>query len=365
MRFLITADIHNGYRGKLLDCVWSMEVMRRYAADQSIKTILVCGDLFHDRVSLGIDVVNAVYDQLMKNIEAEQTWYCFPGNHDMFLKNSWEVNSLRVFRGVLRVIEDVEQVLFGDRTFHILPFIHYESKYMEVLKKIETDAGEDDILLTHIGINGATLNECFLLKNWNIVNFRESKFKRVFVGHFHCNQTVGENVWYPGSPIPFRYDEGVVPHGFLVFDLKTNAVEFKLITDVAKQWPDLYETRPPEYLTIIDENIKDCLGLVPNNHIRLMLTRQYTHNELANIRLALHGKLKARSIDFLIPKKEIDELSTIQNQLGDIGTPEAAMKSWIQIDQPKDIDGALLWQCFEQVKNEADERLAMIEEAED
>jgi DNA repair exonuclease SbcCD nuclease subunit len=349
-----------------------MEVMRRYAMANDIDNVIVCGDLFHDRVNIGIDVGNAIYHQLMKNVEAEQDWYCFDGNHDMFLKNSWEISSLRVLTKIdnFHYWNGVTQHIkfggtSGERVFHIIPFVHYESKYMEILKTVEDQAGPDDVLLTHIGVNGATLNECFLLKNWNIVNFTNSKFKRVFVGHFHCHQIVGENVWYPGSPIPFRFDEGVVPHGFLIYDLATNAVEFKEIMETSKQWPDLYETRPPEYLTIVDEDLKRCFGLIPKNHIRVQLSRQYTHNELQNIRTALEGKLQARSVSFVIPKQDVDEDDVLQNQLEDLGSSEAAFKSWLLIDQPKDIDDPLVWQCFKQVQDEADERIAILEEASD
>ena len=77
------------------------------------------------------------------------------------------------------------------------------------------------------------LNECFLLQNWNIVEFSNSKFDRIFTGHFHCHQKVGNNVWYPGSPIPFRFDEGASEHGFLIYDTNDRSVEFEKIADLA------------------------------------------------------------------------------------------------------------------------------------
>ena len=205
MKILITADLHAGLSNKLNDIIWSIDIIRKYANKHGIEHVFILGDLFHDRVNIGIDVLHKVHDQLRRscslqandrNNERLQTWHCFPGNHDMFLKNSWETNSIHHLAGLINIYEEVTKITLNGMDIHIFPFKHSEYEYMKILKTIKH--GPNDILLTHIGVSKAILNQCFLLRNWSLVNFEETKFKRVFTGHFHCYQEIGK-VIYPGS----------------------------------------------------------------------------------------------------------------------------------------------------------------------
>lgn len=358
-KIIITADIHNGVPGKIKDCIWSLDIIRQYADKHKIKDVFVCGDMFHDRVSLGIDILNAVYDQLKLNIKSGQEWHVFVGNHDMFLKNSWDTNSLHIFGDVAKLYEKIERIELYGHGIHILPFIHYESKYMEELASIEkVREPDDDILLTHVGVCNASLNECFLIKNWSIVTFEQSKFDYVFTGHFHCQQKVGRNVWYPGSPIPFRFDEGLVDHGFLVFDLDSKEVEFVKIFDICGEFS---EYRPADYLTLTKEDAVKHLESLRGNHVRVQLTEDHTTNELAALRKQLTdgGVL---SVHWMIKKKEIDEVAALHSQLTGVGKPEATFNSWLEKDKPEGYNLELLRQINKQVMDEAEERIVVEED---
>lgn len=226
-KIAITSDIHFGVPGRLNDILWACRTIREYCYAAGIDTVLVLGDLFHDRRSLDIEVLSHVsrfFEQTTDDYH--QQWIVFPGNHDMFLRHSWDINSLTPLRKHLTVIEDVKVLQIDETRFWVLPFITYEKSYMRVLKAIQSKAQEGDNLLTHIGIRGATMNTCFLLQNWSIIDFEEFAFHKVYTGHFHNKQQIGENVWYPGSPIPFKFDEGDVAHGFYCLDLDTDTHKF-------------------------------------------------------------------------------------------------------------------------------------------
>ena len=229
-RILITADIHCGIPGKTHDVLWALRTMSNYAQQENITHIIVLGDLFHDRVSINIEVLNAVYD-FFEHTPKSQQWICLPGNHDTFLRNSWEINSIRPLGKLLKAIDSKTSFLYNKQRFWVLPFIHNEDKYMMELKQIK--AKKDDILLTHIGVNGAILNSCFLMQYWNVVTFQQTVFKRIFTGHFHCHQDLN-NVHYPGSPISFRFDDGMEPHGFLTYDIADDVVQFHGIYETAQ-----------------------------------------------------------------------------------------------------------------------------------
>jgi DNA repair exonuclease SbcCD nuclease subunit len=358
VKILITADIHHGIPGKLQHCLWSMELIHQYARKHNINTIIVLGDLFHDRVNLNIEVINLVYDQLKKSVADKQRWICFPGNHDLFLKNSWNINSLHILNSVIEIIEDIQTLTLDNQCFHILPFIYYESKYMETLNQINFAAKSEDILLTHIGVNGATFNECFLLRNWSIINFTQVKFARVYTGHFHCYQQVGSNVWYPGSPIPFKFEEGITEHGFLVYDTKLRTHEFIKTFEIYKEF---FEQHPPDYITIIDQDLPKYAHMIPNNRIRLILSHEYTHQQLTNIRQVLKSR-GATSVDWSMPKKESVEITDAHSKI-DMRNPDVLLNSWLEIDKP-DLDQELLIQINRQIVQEAEERIVVEEDHE-
>jgi DNA repair exonuclease SbcCD nuclease subunit len=348
MQIIITADIHNGVPKRTDDCIWAMSTIREYAAENNIHAILVLGDLFHDRFNLDVAVLSKVYDFFDEtDRDYDQKWVCFPGNHDMFLKNSWEITSLRPLNRLLDIHEDIKLIKIGDQRFWILPFVHFESAYVSILSKIEAKYEEGDILLTHIGVNGATLNECFLLKNWDIVTFENSPFDRVYTGHFHCTQQVGKNVWYPGSPIPFRFDEGVVDHGFFVYDTEKRDHEFIKTFETGEP-----ERRPPDFLTLTTEMLDQD---VEGDNIRIVLDREYSKNELNELRESMIEK-GAKSVNWMKHKEKEIDLKKVQSAgiaSGDI------FLAWLKHDKPKDLSEDLLIKINEQIAQEANEKIVI------
>ena len=356
MKTIISADIHNGVGNRTADCLWCLRMIREYANKNSIKTVIIAGDFFHDRISLNIDVLNAAYDEVKQAKLQGQQWIAFPGNHDQYLKTSWQINSIHCLSEVMQVIEDYKVLSLGGRNFHILPFVHFESKYMEYFASIEKKASKEDILLTHIGVKGATMNSCFLLKYWKEIDFENSKFNMIFTGHFHCHQQVGTKVWYPGSPIPFKFDEGMVPHGFIVFDTETNAVEF-VKTEAS---PDGY--KPPDFITIPEGNLADSVKFVKGNHVRILWENEVTANELSKIKEILITK-GASSIKWGLANKEIKDISSTKVSLG-LSSINTLFETWIKEDKTK-LDQNLLLSIHKQVASEAEERCVVEEDPDD
>lgn len=281
----LTADVHLGIPGRTQDIFWSLRTIRQYANTANIDIVIILGDLFHDRRYLEISLMNETYKFFKETKEKYgQTWIVFPGNHDMFLKHSWTINSLLPLQDNITVIEDIKILEIDDRRFWILPFISLEKSYMRMLNIIEKQHKDGDILLTHIGVANAILNTCFMLKEWSIVNFERSRFQRIYTGHFHSQQQIGENVYYPGSPIPFKFDEGDVIHGFYVLDTTTNKHRFVNIWKAGMHFfPD--EIPPPQFCTITDDALENLEETdVKHNAIRIVLQREYTFDEKKTIR---------------------------------------------------------------------------------
>lgn len=361
-KVVITADIHFGVAGKLLDTLWACRVIRKYCELANIDTVLVLGDLYHNRQAIEIDVNSHVcmFFEEAKD-QFKQQWVVFPGNHDMFLRHSWDINSLTPLRKHLTVIEGVKLLTLDDRRFWVLPFITYEKAYMRVLKAIinHPEFKVGDNLLTHVGIRGATLNTCFLLKDWSVVDFEGLPFHRIYTGHFHSKQQIGENCWYPGSPIPFKFDEGDIPHGFYVYDLEADSHKFINIWKAgSKFFPD--EQAPPQFVTLLDElleqkteeDIRNCM-------VRVVLQKDHTADEKSQIRQRLFD-MGARAVRWM------DLKQTPQVVKDEVNKPILRgnlFQSWLDNDSKgqKGLDSKILNRLNSEIVLEGDELYAVEE----
>lgn len=315
-KIIFTADIHAGVPNKLHHTKWAMDVMREYAHRNGIGSIIVLGDLTHDRVSIGIDVLSMLQNQFDESKKQGISWIAFPGNHDQFLRFSWASTSLDCFRNTIDVIDRVAIVKIGNRRYWVLPFIHMERSFGRVLHEIELQYQDGDVLLTHVGTTGAIKNACFLLKDWTVINFDNSPFERVYTGHFHVHQKVGRNTIYPGSPIPYKADEGDCDHGFIVHDPETLEDEFIDIWKVgAEYFPDVQP--PPNYLTIpIEMAASADQSIFRNNIIRLYSESQVTLNEKSSLVDHL-TKLGAVTTTILTAPQKDDQIVKVVKNSGE------------------------------------------------
>jgi len=342
MRILVTADIHFGYPNRLEDNIWTMNSISAYADENNIEKIICLGDFFHNRDHLTIDVLNAVH-LFFKS--AKQEWIIFPGNHDMFMKTSWKINSIRPLEKYATTYNEVSSFKLDDRNFIIVPFIHYEQEYMETIRELENKYPEDSILLTHIGVNNAVNNSCFLLKNWSNVNLSNIKFSLVLSGHFHNHQIIDDKICYPGSPIPFRFDEGMVPHGFLDVDtnnLNVNFINFREIRDDC----------PYDFVTITDDMIQNNnVNIRENDKVRVVLNKEYSQSELEEIRSKVLS-MGAQSVSWMKPKFE--ECTYDTEEIDDDVSP---FIQWLETQNYESkYDKDLLINLYDSISEEAEDR---------
>jgi DNA repair exonuclease SbcCD nuclease subunit len=342
MKIIVCADIHCGVHNKLDDCLWSMRTIRQYARENGIDVVMVAGDLFHDRVNLNIKVISDVADFLDETkYTYGQEWVMFPGNHDMFLRHTWDINSLRPMKRLMTLINDVALIKIGGRRFRIIPFIQNEDVYMSVLDYYDDKAEDGEVLLTHVGVSGATSNVCFLMQHWGAVRFDQTKFEKVFAGHFHCNQQIGK-VLIPGSPLPFRFDEGMVSHGFYEYDIESGEAKF---IDIKIGNRLIGGTPPPDFITILEP---DAAGLdLSNCNVRIMLDTTKSRDELNDIRAKLESK-GAIKISWIKAKEK--ELSS--NAEAPV-EPTSLFEKYLIYDKPKGLNEQLLIGLNKQILDES------------
>lgn len=339
MRVIITADWHFGYPGRLEDLKWAFYRILDYCEDKNINLVMILGDLTHDREHMDHDVSNAVSDLLNEAKRRDVTIVSFVGNHDMFLRHKWRINAIKPFQKQLVYVDGVSYLDIADRKFWVVPFIEHEPSYMKVIHDINKMASEDDVLLTHIGIASATMNACFLVQNWNAVSFEDTKFSRVYAGHFHCTQKVGSKAWYPGSPLSFRFDEGLVEHGFIDYNIDTNKHKFVDLYDLKK------EGAPPDFITVMSEDLNKIINNCKNDHVKVQLTEKDDPEEIQK-------KLKeagASKIVFVKPKEDIIHQ---KDRPEEFSRSKDIFKSWLDFDKPSGLNKRLLIELNKQIRSD-------------
>jgi DNA repair exonuclease SbcCD nuclease subunit len=340
MRVIITADWHFGYQGRLEDLSWSFKTMLKYCIKNGIKHVFILGDLTEDRRSITHDVSNTITKLLELAYKSDVIVTCLIGNHDMFLRYKWTINSIKPFSNHLNLIDNVVWFELGNRKFWCVPFIEHEQTYMRVINSINEQASEDDVLLTHIGIASAKMNICFLIQNWNIVALEDTVFSKIYAGHFHCTQKVGSKSWYVGSPIPFRFDEGLTEHGFFVYDTVENNHEFVDLFKIGEG------KLPPEFITVTSDSIDSIINDCGNNRIKVVLSE---NDDVRSIKEKLKNA-GATSVVTAKPKEEKIEVKDIK-----IDKSTNAFESWIKHDNPEGLDRKLLIGLEKEIRSNVEE----------
>lgn len=336
MKIILTADWHFGYQGRLVDIKWAFKTLLTHCIKNDIKYIFILGDLTHDRETISHDVSNTITNLLELAAKASVNVLSIVGNHDMFYRYQWAINSIKPFSKHLTLIDSVQWFKLNNRKFWCIPFIEHEQTFMKVVHAINKQASSEDILLTHIGIASAKMNMCFLVQNWNIISFEDTVFNRIYAGHFHCTQQIGSKAWYVGSPIPFRFDEGFIEHGFFEYDIEQNKHKFIDIFKIGKG------KRPPEFLTVTSDNIEDVINNCKNNKIKVLIKEEDDINKIKT-RLKEAGAINVTTVK---PKEEKLEL----NQSTKFSNSNNIFESWLKFDDPKHLNHDLLIKLEKEVR---------------
>ena len=140
MKIAIVADVHLGVPKRTDDIIWALKQVRKYCQSNSISNWIIIGDLLHDRETINIRDLNYLTEFLEEtDLTYKQHLMTFPGNHDMYLKNSWSINSLKPLSRHLEYIDTVSTYILDNSRFWIVPFMHDEKEYMNVIDTITKD----------------------------------------------------------------------------------------------------------------------------------------------------------------------------------------------------------------------------------
>lgn len=133
---LVTTDWHFGIKSnsvsRLNILVKVVNEINRYIKGNKIRNLVFMGDLFHNRNNLSVQTINVAL-KCINTLTKSCNVYLIIGNHDLFNKNSVEVNSLNMFRNTknVTVIDcPTEYEMNGEKVL-MCPWLSDLSKYSE------------------------------------------------------------------------------------------------------------------------------------------------------------------------------------------------------------------------------------------
>jgi hypothetical protein len=227
MKIAILGDTHFGMRGDSIAFHnhyrdFYLNTFFPYLVDHGIRTIFQLGDLFDRRKYISFQSLalcrRYFFDQLVKH---DIQCHTLLGNHDIFFKNTLEVNSpdllLRDYKDHV-ILYDTPSNWMG---IDVIPWICKDNE-LEILDFIKRS--ENQVCFGHFELAGFEMdrgNICHEGMDANILN----KYDLVLSGHFHHKSRNGSIV-YVGTPGEMTWADYDDERGFHIYDTETRELEF-------------------------------------------------------------------------------------------------------------------------------------------
>lgn len=230
MKLCILGDVHLGVRNDSLvfhDLYRKFydEVFFPYLEQHNIDTVVQLGDLFDRRKYINFQTLKLskqyFFDPLNKN---GITLHTLLGNHDVFFKNTLDVNSTELVLGEyenVHIHRSPTTIHFGGCSFDIIPWI-CDQNSEDIKEYIKNSTSS--YCFGHFELAG------FEMDRGNICHEGQSaddlkRYELVFTGHFHHKSQKG-NILYVGTPSEHTWADYNDPRGFHIFDTGTRELTF-------------------------------------------------------------------------------------------------------------------------------------------
>ncbi len=197
-----------------------------YIDQNQIKHVIHLGDIYDRRKYVNFMSAKRLREDFFEPLaERGIDTHIVVGNHDMYYKDTHEVNALdEVVRGRYSNVNvySVPTVINIDGLdIQLMPWIT-DSNYAEAMEAITKPKA--DILMGHLEVQGFTMHRG-AISDHGMERTVFDKFDKVFSGHYHHRSTIG-NVSYIGAFGEYTWADYNDPRGFSVFDTATRDLEF-------------------------------------------------------------------------------------------------------------------------------------------
>jgi DNA repair exonuclease SbcCD nuclease subunit len=229
-KIVILGDTHFGVRGDSLKFHkyyerFYEEFLFPYMEEHNIKGIYQLGDLFDRRKFVNFNTLAECKRYFFDQLKARGIQLItLLGNHDIFWKESLEVNAQSLILGEydnIIVIDKPTRMHEDNTTIDLIPWICKENE-SDVFSFI--DSSKSDLCLGHFEIAGFPMYRGMVAED-GLSHDMFSKYERVLSGHYHT-RSKQENIEYIGTPYEMTWQDASDPKGFSVFDTISRQLEF-------------------------------------------------------------------------------------------------------------------------------------------
>ena len=268
----IFTDIH---WGKGRDNVKKLQISEQFTESfikqlksKKINIVFFLGDFFDNRNSINVHTGNTAYKSLKKLCD-NFTVYMLVGNHDLYFKNSIEINSLNQFKDIdnLFIIDQTTEVDFNGKSGLLCPWHFNINQYKDK---------HYDYLFGHFEMNGAALcGSTFEGGEYNMSTLTKIS-PLVFSGHFHIRKHYNfknGKVITVGSP--FQLDWGDVDNERGYYTLDTQSGDYQFIKN----------TKSPihqkiHWSLLKNKSQKILKKDIDGNYIKLVVDAEYQYQDV-------------------------------------------------------------------------------------
>lgn len=232
MKIALITDTHWGIRSdnesfhniskKFMD-----EVFFKYIDDNEIRTVIHLGDLVDRRKYININTARRLREDFIEPLaERELDTHIILGNHDVYYRNTNEVNSVKElikdrYPNIKLYENEATEINFDGLDILLIPWI-CEDNHEQVFEKINTTKAQ--VAMGHLEIKGFEMFKgSGASHGFDRTAF--NKFDMVMSGHFHHRSTDGQ-IYYLGAHSEFTWSDYNDPKGFHIFDTETRELKF-------------------------------------------------------------------------------------------------------------------------------------------
>lgn len=280
MKHILFTDLHVGLN--INNETWynlpikAVEHLTRTARRKNIKSIIFCGDFYHDRKELSVKAIDSA--RIICEMLSEFKTYIICGNHDAYFKNTIELNSLQT-------IDKFENI-----TIVTKPMVAYEKiglcPWSLNYRELNTP-----ILMGHFDIKDFKMNDnTSSIHGEDIKSFKD--YKLVISGHFHTHSKKG-NVVYLGNMYGHNFNDVDSTRGYWIFDDESLDMEFVEFED------------SPKFIKVIDMDFVE--SKIKGNIVKVILTKEYSEQNIIDYLTKLNS-LEPLEIDVDYSRIKIDDV---------------------------------------------------------
>ena len=187
--------------------------------EHGVEAVIHMGDAFDNRKSIdfwGLDWTRRVVLEPLRKYET----HIIVGNHDIFLRNSTEINApellLKDYPNI-RTYSSPQTIKVGGLDIMMVPWICSDN-YDETLSQIKKSKAK--VAMGHLELQGFRVNRNLIMEDRGTDPKIFEKFTKVFSGHYHTRSDNG-TVFYLGNPYEMYWTDVNDTRGFHIFDTET------------------------------------------------------------------------------------------------------------------------------------------------